>query len=75
MLDVSTVEKSHAIRFSEYFSTELADLKVMQQDGLLDMDAGAIRVRPAGKLLIRNICMVFDRYLREKQQRHFSKVI
>ena len=75
MLDVSTVEKSHAIRFSEYFSTELADLKVMQQDGLLDMDAGAIRVRPAGKLLIRNICMVFDRYLREKQQRRFSKVI
>jgi len=75
MLDVSTVEKSHDIRFSEYFSTELADLKVMQQDGLLDMDAGAIRVRPAGKLLIRNICMVFDRYLREKQQRRFSKVI
>jgi len=53
----------------------LADLRVMQQDGLLDMDAGAIRVRPAGKLLIRNICMVFDRYLREKQQRRFSKVI
>ena len=75
MLDVSTVEKSHDIRFSEYFSTELADLRVMQQDGLLDMDAGAIRVRPAGKLLIRNICMVIDRYLREKQQRHFSKVI
>ncbi|MEX2163417.1 MAG: oxygen-independent coproporphyrinogen III oxidase [Sulfuricaulis sp.] len=75
MLDVRTVEKSHAIRFSEYFSTELADLRVMQQDGLLDMDAGAIRVRPAGKLLIRNICMVFDRYLREKQQRRFSKVI
>ena len=74
-LDVGTVEKSHDIRFSEYFSTELADLKVMQQDGLLDMDAGAIRVRPAGKLLIRNICMVFDRYLREKQQRRFSKVI
>jgi oxygen-independent coproporphyrinogen-3 oxidase len=74
-LDVGTVEKSHDIRFSEYFSTELADLRVMQQDGLLDMDAGAIRVRPAGKLLIRNICMVIDRYLREKQQRHFSKVI
>jgi len=75
MLDVGTVEKSHDIRFSEYFSTELVDLRMMQQDGLLDMDAGAIRVRPAGKLLIRNICMVFDRYLREKQQRHFSKVI
>jgi oxygen-independent coproporphyrinogen-3 oxidase len=75
VLDVSTVEKSHGIRFSEYFSIEMADLREMQQDGLLDMDAGAIRVRPAGKLLIRNICMVFDRYLREKQRRRFSKVI
>lgn len=75
VLDVSTVEKSHGIRFSEYFSIELADLKEMQQDGLLDVDSGVIRVRPAGKLLIRNICMVFDRHLREKQQRRFSRVI
>jgi oxygen-independent coproporphyrinogen-3 oxidase len=26
-------------------------------------------------LLIRNICMVFDRYLREQTQQRFSKVI
>jgi oxygen-independent coproporphyrinogen-3 oxidase len=32
-------------------------------------------VLPAGRLLIRNICMVFDRYLREQQNKQFSKVI
>jgi oxygen-independent coproporphyrinogen-3 oxidase len=32
-------------------------------------------VRPAGKLLIRNICMVFDTYLRASQKQRFSKVI
>jgi oxygen-independent coproporphyrinogen-3 oxidase len=39
------------------------------------MDESSIRVQPAGKLLIRNICMVFDRYLREKQEQRYSKVI
>jgi oxygen-independent coproporphyrinogen-3 oxidase len=74
-LDFGAIERAYNIRFTDYFSTELAEISVMQQDGLLDLDATAIRVRPAGKLLIRNICMVFDRYLRQKQERRFSKVI
>ena len=74
-LDMTVVEHKHGIRFADYFATELADLKVMQQDGLLDLDEVSIRVLPAGKLLIRNICMVFDRYLRAKQEKRYSKVI
>lgn len=74
-LDLNAVEQQHGVRFADYFATELTELKAMQQDGLLDVDAGSIRVRPAGKLLIRNICMVFDRYLRQKQEQRFSKVI
>jgi oxygen-independent coproporphyrinogen-3 oxidase len=74
-LDLNAIERTYGIRFADYFTTELADLAVMQQDGLLDADANFIRVRPAGKLLIRNICMVFDRYLRAKAERRFSKVI
>jgi len=74
-LDFGAIERAYNIRFTDYFSTELAELSVMQQDGLLDLDATTIRVRPAGKLLIRNICMVFDRYLRQKQEQRFSKVI
>jgi len=74
-LDMTVVEHKHGIRFADYFATELADLKVMQQDGLLDLDEASIRVLPAGKLLIRNICMVFDRYLRTKQEKRYSKVI
>ena len=74
-LDFAAIERTHAIRFADYFATELAEIRTMQHDGLLDVDAVSIRVRPAGKLLIRNICMVFDRYLREKQEKRFSKVI
>jgi oxygen-independent coproporphyrinogen-3 oxidase len=74
-LDYGAIERIHGIRFAEYFAQELGDLGVMQQDGLIAMDESSIRVQPAGKLLIRNICMVFDRYLREKQEQRYSKVI
>jgi len=74
-LDFSAIERAHDICFADYFSAELGEIRMMQGDGLLDLDAASIRVWPAGKLLIRNICMVFDRYLREKQEKRYSKVI
>ncbi|MDH3311319.1 MAG: oxygen-independent coproporphyrinogen III oxidase [Gammaproteobacteria bacterium] len=74
-LDCGRIENLYGIRFAEYFANEMSDLDVMQHDGLLEVDDATIRIHPAGKLLIRNICMVFDRYLREKQQNRFSKVI
>ncbi len=75
VLEKSVVEEAHGINFNEYFANELKDLEGMEKDGLLKLEPGRIEVNPAGKLLIRNICMVFDRYLREKQNQRFSKVI
>jgi len=34
-----------------------------------------IEILPAGKLLVRNICMTFDAYLRQNKEQRFSKVI
>ena len=62
-LDMGKFEDSHGIRFSRYFAHELAALVPMEQDGLVFVAADAIRVLPAGRLLIRNICMLWDRYL------------
>ncbi len=71
----ATIEQEFAINFSEYFAKELQALEPMQADGLLTVSATGIQVLPAGRLLIRNICMVFDKYLTQKQQHQFSKVI
>jgi oxygen-independent coproporphyrinogen-3 oxidase len=57
------------------FAAELEALADMAEDGLLTLDDEAIRVLPAGRLLIRNICMVFDAYLRDQAGGSFSKVI
>jgi len=62
--------------FDGYFASELAALAPMEADGLVDVDGEAIRVLEPGRLLIRNICMVFDAYLaRAPQRERFSRAI
>ncbi|HEX9626931.1 MAG TPA: oxygen-independent coproporphyrinogen III oxidase [Acidiferrobacterales bacterium] len=74
-LDFARIEREHGIGFRDYFADELRALAALQQDGLLQVSDDAIHVAPAGKLLIRNICMVFDKYLRAAANQRFSKVI
>jgi len=74
-LRFADVESRHGIRFADYFAAELKELESLEVDGLVRLAADGITVQPAGRLLIRNICMTFDRYLREQKQRRFSKVI
>jgi oxygen-independent coproporphyrinogen-3 oxidase len=74
-LDFAVIEQKYKLVFAEYFSQELNDLKSLQADGLLSVDATSMIASPSGKFLIRNICMVFDRYLRERREHRFSKVI
>jgi len=73
-LSISTIEQRHKIVFEDYFASAYPQLRVMQQDGLLTFDKDRIDVTARGSLLIRNICMLFDKYLQPSQQR-YSKVI
>lgn len=75
-LSFAEVEQVWGIAFRDYFAADLHKLNAMAADGLLEVDAEAIRVLPRGRLLIRNICMVFDAYLATKTGPvGFSKVI
>jgi oxygen-independent coproporphyrinogen-3 oxidase len=75
-LSLESIEDSYLIDFRDYFARELADLKRLQDEGLVDVSDEWITVTPRGRLLVRVVCMVFDRYLREAQVRaRYSKVI
>lgn len=75
-LSIESIEIAHLVRFREYFAEELQDLRVMEQAGLVKIDDEWISVQPAGRLLVRGIAMVFDRYLRSDRERaRYSKVI
>jgi oxygen-independent coproporphyrinogen-3 oxidase len=62
-LSVAAIEQAFPIVFGDYFAAELAALRALQADGLVQVDDAWISVTPKGRLLIRNLCMVFDRYL------------
>ena len=76
VLDIRALEKKWHFDFAQHFGPELEELRQMRADGLLSIEPDQLQVLPAGRLLVRNICMVFDRYLRERQPgQTFSKVI
>ena len=74
-MDFKDVNMRFSIDPMTYFIDEIQALSEMQKDGLVDMDAKGIRVLPKGRLLGRNVAMVFDDYLNKKHQNRFSKVI
>jgi len=75
-LSFESIEIAHLIDFKSYFALELADLGEMQKAGLLTIDGQWITVLPRGRMLVRAIAMVFDRYLRSDRERaRYSKVI
>ena len=75
-LSIESIELSYLIDFRKYFAAELADLRRLARDGLVELDADWITVTPRGRLLVRAVCMAFDRYLREREARAaYSKVI
>ena len=75
-LEFSEIEDKHRIDFNDYFYNEIQTLKIMENDGLLTLDPEKITISLQGRLLIRNICMVFDKYLRQAQSEQvFSRVI
>jgi oxygen-independent coproporphyrinogen-3 oxidase len=66
-LDVPALERRFGIEFSRYFERELRELREGPlKDGLLELEPDRLEVTARGRLLVRNVCMTFDRYLRAK---------
>lgn len=67
---------SYLLDFDSYFATEMKELIEYEKEGLLELSPQWISVTPKGRMLIRNICMVFDKYLRTRTEHaRYSKVI
>ncbi len=53
--------------FADYFADEWPELEALAGQGLLQLDANGLQVSAKGRLLIRNIAMVFDAHLRHSR--------
>jgi len=69
------IEAAHCVHFRTMFASELERLRELEKDGLVACGGDRLRVLPAGRMLVRNIAMVFDRYLGMQQPGRFSRTV
>lgn len=74
-LQFADIEQRFNIDFQGYFAELWPQLQGMAEDGLIELDRERINVLPAGRLLVRSVCMVFDAYLQQQNRQRFSRVI
>ena len=66
-VDYAAFEQRTGLRFGEYFAPEIRELVAGPiRDGLVTMDDRRIALTTAGRMLVRNVCMIFDRHLRAR---------
>jgi oxygen-independent coproporphyrinogen-3 oxidase len=74
-LEFARIEQTFNVDFQGYFAELWPQLQRMAADGLIELDSEKISVLPAGRLLVRSVCMVFDAYLGQLDHQRFSRVI
>ena len=73
-LDFGRFEDVHGVDPRNYFAAEIDRLGPLADDGLVVLQDDAIRLTDAGRLLMRSVAMMFDRYLGQQEFR-YSKAI
>jgi oxygen-independent coproporphyrinogen-3 oxidase len=73
-IDVPEVEAREGFDFGERFGAEIARLRPMADDGLVEIAADRIAVTPRGRLLARNVAMAFDGRLETAPARYSRTV-
>ncbi len=76
-LDIKRFEKLFSIDFKTYFADAIEALKPFEDDELLSMNDDFIECSQTGTLLIRNIAMPFDAYMKKHaaNAKTFSKTV
>lgn len=74
-LNLNRLSAKYGIDAVRYFAPEWQALAELAADGLVELGVEHLRVLPPGRLLIRNIAMQFDAYLRAQTTQRYSQVI
>ena len=76
-MDIRRFNQEFDVDFSTYFKDDLAELEPFIEEGLVEMNEDHIICSETGTLLIRNIAMVFDAYMKHHSgsKKTFSKTV
>ncbi len=76
-LDIKRFEELYNVNFKEYFADAIEALSPFVEEDLLVLNEQNIECSQTGTLLIRNICMPFDAYMKKHvaSKKSFSKTV
>jgi oxygen-independent coproporphyrinogen-3 oxidase len=74
-VEFAAINSAHGIDFCTYFATELTQLQQYEEAELIKVDAERIQVTAKGRMFVRAVGMVFDKYLGQPSTSKFSKLI
>jgi oxygen-independent coproporphyrinogen-3 oxidase len=74
-VELAAIEHDLDIVAAQYFADELAELAAMPELAAYDAGANAVSTTPLGRLLVRNVCQVFDRYRHAGDAPRYSSTI
>jgi oxygen-independent coproporphyrinogen-3 oxidase len=69
------IERQHAIVFDDYFADALEELRPLADDGLVELHPDRLEVTAPGRLMVRNVAMAFDAYLRADSSVRYSRTV
>jgi oxygen-independent coproporphyrinogen-3 oxidase len=68
------IEQKYHLDFNKYFCYELQELQPLENDGLVNVFTDEIHITDIGRLLVRNIAVIFDTHTRTRETK-FSRAI
>lgn len=74
-VDKDIINVRFGIDFDDYFANELYELQELEKDGLINLLQNRIEITEIGRLLVRNIAIMFDIFSKTKNNPTFSKTI
>lgn len=76
-VDKAAIEAQHQVAFDEVFAAELEALRPLAEEGLVRLSPEALELTTIGQVLVRNVAMVFDAYLKAKpaSEGRFSRTV
>jgi oxygen-independent coproporphyrinogen III oxidase len=73
-LDKHAIAQRYNLSFDDYFAEEIQGLQLLEADGLVNLSSQHISVTEIGRLLVRNIAVVFDAH-QKTRERTLSRAI
>lgn len=73
-IDVASYDSKNNKTFAQHFAKEWVLLKNFERDGLIEIHPEKITVNESGKLVLRNLAMIFDAYLDDVKKNSVNPV-